>query len=901
MKNHLKAFLSLAIILVSGNISSNAQTYEPLADPSAVVTCGNARFTVLTPRLVRMEWAADGQFEDRATLAVVNRRLEVPQFRTQKKKDGVTIRTSDLTLTYKGNGDFTQENLKVEFTMADPKAPKGVRKVVWTPGADDSGNLLGTTRTLDGCDGVKTKEPYDKGILSRDGWAVLDESSRPVLREDDSDWKTWVEERNDTQRSDLYIFAYGHDYKQALADFTKVAGKIPLPPKYAFGYWWSRYWQYSDYEFINLAKMIRSMGVPMDVMVVDMDWHETWGLRRKNPVKDEFGQRIGWTGYTWQKELFPSPENFLQELHNLGLKTSLNLHPASGIQPYEECYDRFVKDYTSRTSVYDGPEGFVKEDGAKAPVPFRISEREWTDAYFNSVIHPLENQGVDFWWLDWQQWKYSKYMPTLNNTFWLNRTFFDDKVRRGESEGKDAERPMIYHRWGGIGSHRYQIGFSGDTFDTWTVLGYLPYFTATASNVGYGYWGHDIGGHQQKKDGPTNPEIYTRWLQYGVFTPIFKTHSTKSASLERRIWMFPDHFETLREAVRLRYSLSPYIYNAARQTYDTGVSICRPMYYDYPEEDLAYTMSQEFMFGDDILATVIDTPADTVTTLSPRGMWFPQGNDWYDMATGRMVSGGSCDTLYYTIKENPYYVKAGSVIPLASDNIMNLQGADDELCLLVIPGEGRSELSLYADDGSTQAYTTDYSITKVVKQTEGNVIRMTVAPAEGSYKGMPQERRLRIAFEGVLPPVGIKVNGREIPYSRFAKEGEWSYDGMNLTANLLLEAAPVSGEISIECILPQENTRELLDGKKGLIKRFAAVTPDVKYMYNTQVDRYAMLPDEYLRVAQCGSFLTEHPEQAASHLKAMDLDAMISALAATGKVPEAFLARLQALSHFSLK
>ncbi|MGN1046781.1 MAG: TIM-barrel domain-containing protein, partial [Candidatus Cryptobacteroides sp.] len=444
MKNHLKAFLSLAIILVSGNISSNAQTYEPLADPSAVVTCGNARFTVLTPRLVRMEWAADGQFEDRATLAVVNRRLEVPQFRTQKKKDGVTIRTSDLTLTYKGNGNFTQENLKVEFTMADPKAPKGVRKVVWTPGADDSGNLLGTTRTLDGCDGVKTKEPYDKGILSRDGWAVLDESSRPVLREDDSDWKTWVEERNDTQRSDLYIFAYGHDYKQALADFTKVAGKIPLPPKYAFGYWWSRYWQYSDYEFIDLARMIRSMGVPMDVMVVDMDWHETWGIRRHNPAKDEFGQRIGWTGYTWQKELFPSPENFLQELHNLGLKTSLNLHPASGIQPYEECYDRFVKDYTSRTSVYDGPEGFVKEDGAKAPVPFRISEREWTDAYFNSVIHPLENQGVDFWWLDWQQWKYSKYMPSLNNTFWLNRTFFDDKVRRGESEGKDAERPMIY-------------------------------------------------------------------------------------------------------------------------------------------------------------------------------------------------------------------------------------------------------------------------------------------------------------------------------------------------------------------------------------------------------------------------------------------------------------------------
>lgn len=106
----------------------------------------------------------------------------------------------------------------------------------------------------------------------------------------------------------------------------------------------------------------------------------------------------------------------------------------------------------------------------------------------------------------------------------------------------------------------------------------------------------------------SDPELYTRWLQSGVFTPIFKTHSTKDMNMEKRFWMFPDHFDAMREAIRLRYDLSPYIYTAARQAYDTGVSITRPLYYYWPEEDKAYESKEEFMFGDDILATTVCSP-----------------------------------------------------------------------------------------------------------------------------------------------------------------------------------------------------------------------------------------------------------------------------------------------------
>lgn len=884
---------------------ARASEDDPKADPKAEVVFGNARFTVLGSRLVRMEWAADGKFEDRATLGIVNRRMPVPAYTVKKSGKRITIKTADLTLTYTGDNKFDQNNLHVTFTMPEHTTKNGVKKVSWHPGLDDSGNLLGTTRTLDGCDGVKTKEPYDKGVVSRDGWAIIDESERQVLVPENTDWKNWVANREPGDRQDLYIFAYGHDYKQAVSDFTKIGGQIPLPPKYAFGYWWCRFWQYSDFEFVGLGKEIRSLSIPIDVMVLDMDWHETWTLRRRNSPKDEFGQRIGWTGYTWQKKLFPNPANCLQDLHNLGLKTTLNLHPASGIQPYEEPYDRFVKDYLSRTSDYDGPKGYINADGSKAPVPFRIDDENWANAYFNSVIRPFEKQGVDFWWLDWQQWIESKYTPGLSNTFWLNYTFFNDMVRQSENQGIYARRPMIYHRWGGIGSHRYQIGFSGDCYATWKVLGYLPYFTTTASNVGYGYWGHDIGGHQQPKGvTTTDPELYTRWIQSGVFTPIFKTHSTKDLTMEKRFWVFPDYFDSMREAVRLRYDLSPYIYNAARQTYDTGISMCRPMYYDYAEDNEAYEWKEEFMFGDDILATTVCQPADKITGLAKRGMWFPEGNDWYDVATGTMIHGGQKDTLTYTVNENPYYVKAGAVIPMAGSDIKSLQEKSNVLKLFVAPGDGNSTTSVYEDDGESQAYKEEFATTAVSKEADASHVKVTVAARKGTYNGIDNSRRLQFVFAGVFAPEKVLVNGKEVAYSRFAghdyetcgKTAVWGYNGADLSATVYLPETSADEEITVECRFNDyaASHRELLNGKKALMHRMMALTPEAKLAFGKTVDPYMMLPDSFLALAQCASFINEDPQNTGKYLENIDKAALVKELDSFEKLPAEFTAKVKA-------
>ena len=163
----------LACVSSSARQMTDASEFHPVASEQAQVVSGNARFTVLTPRLVRMEWSEDGKFEDRATLGVVNRNLEVPAFDVKKSRSKLVIRTSDMTLTYTGQGKFSEENLSISFRMADPKAKKGVRTVTWRPGMDDSANLLGTCRTLDKCDGVTTIDPYDKGIISRERQACL--------------------------------------------------------------------------------------------------------------------------------------------------------------------------------------------------------------------------------------------------------------------------------------------------------------------------------------------------------------------------------------------------------------------------------------------------------------------------------------------------------------------------------------------------------------------------------------------------------------------------------------------------------------------------------------------------------------------------------------------------------
>ena len=838
----MRKFYFLMVVMLALPLFALAEN-NPKADEKAQVVVGNARFTVLTPQMIRMEWSEDGKFEDRATLTFVNRKLEVPEFKVKQSKSKLTITTSNVTLTYKKGDKFSAENLYAEILVAG-------KKVVWHYGDEDTQNLMGTTRTLDRYYGSqyhprsnKRRSSMEQGLLSRGGWTVVDDSERHLFVPVNNHWKQWVESRPNGDRLDLYLFAYGHEYTKALKDYTRVAGNIPLPPKYSFGYWWSRYWQYSDNELRDLVETMRSLDIPLDVLIIDMDWHETWGLTAKNTKKDEYGQRKGWTGYTWKQQLFPSPENFLSWCHKQNLKTSLNLHPASGIMPYEEPYKRFTEAY-----------GW-KEEGKS--VPYKMSDMKWADAYFNTVLGPIEKQGIDFWWLDWQQWPTSKYVEGLSNTFWLNHTFDHHMAEKGN------ERPMIYHRWGGLGSHRYQVGFSGDTYIAWESLKFIHWFTPTASNVGYGYWGHDIGGHYFHKEDKheVDPELYLRWLQNGVFTPIFKTHCTKDRAIERRIWHFPNHMMDMRASMHLRYALVPYIYAAARQTFDTGVSMCRPMYYSYPEHDLAYSSKEQYMFGDNLLVASIITPADKATGLATRKVWLPKGEKWFNMVSGKMYEGSDEEVeIHCTLSENPYFAKAGSIIPMYPKTVRNLQQTINSYVLTFVPG-GDGETSIYEDDGKSKDYSTAYATTKITKRTEGNKVVITIAPRKGEFEGATATTSYELRLPANYPPQSVRVDGKELKYSRYAEAGEWGYDGYTLAPYIVLGEIDNKKGCTVEVVFAEGDLakQDKLFGMQGIVNRCITLTAEMKEAYGGYYDSLAMLPDFYLNISQAPNFITEFP------------------------------------------
>ena len=826
--------------------------YDPVADPSAVVTDGHARFTVLTPQLIRMEWSADGKFEDHASLVFLNRNLPVPQFKRGVIARGaikfLAIQTAGLTLAYNeqspNDGKFSPDNLSVKLTVDG-------KEVTWHPGMQDSANLLGTARTLDQVKGSNTK--LGPGLISRDGWVLVDDSTRPLFDSADfsftqgekSVWP-WVIERPAGDRQDWYFFGYGHDYRRALYDFTRVAGKIPMPPRFAFGTWWSRYWSYTDEEFKQLVTSFQTHEVPLDVLVIDMDWHPTFGQHWWDKNVDQSGHNLGWTGYSWNKLLFPDPPAFLSWVHRQGLKDTLNMHPASGIQPWETRYPEMAR-------------AMGIDPATKKYVPFDITNKKFATNYMDIMHHPLEKQGVDFFWLDWQQEPNTK-TPGVSPTWWLNYVHFTDQEREGK-------RALLFHRWGGLGNHRYQIGFSGDTISVWDSLAFQPYFTATAANVGYAYWSHDIGGHMP---GVIEPELYLRWIQFGVFSPILRTHTTKNPDAERRIWAYPEPYSDLmRKMFVFRYAIQPYIYTESRRTYDTGLAFLHPLYYDWPEAAEAYDRRNEYMFGNEMLVAPVTAPVANDSAIAKISIWLPKG-DWVEWQTGTHFTGPVTIDRDFSIEQVPVYVKAGSIIPMEPPMRYTGEKPVDPLILTVLPPEdGRtSEYTVYEDAGNTPAYREDVAAWTKIQSSlsaDGTALTVQVSPARGHYPGMLRRRAYELQLPGSWPPQSVAVNGIPLHQVRQDDAPGWRYTGNTLSTIVRTRSFSTASVVTISVKITPELARErkLLDGFAGKITRLRET-----YDILNQSWPEGWTPDSLVDAMQTGDRITYHPETAYNELSA---------------------------------
>jgi alpha-glucosidase len=812
-------------------MTSNASGlhYHPVPTPRNTIICGKARFTLLTDHMLRLEWSADGKFEDRATLAVINRALPPVQYTHTLIGRKLVVRTVGFILEYSNNGKpFSPANLRVRFSVAN-------KKTAWAPGRRDQHNLGATLRTLDGIRGDKrqiwkeikpgkweptpTWVPVDlgQGFISRSGWALIDDSKGIILDGEPS----WVAPRPEGERRDWYLFVHGHNYPAALRDASLVFGRQPLPPRYAFGYWWSRYWAYTDKEFESLVQQFDERRIPIDVMVVDMDWHLE-----------------GWTGYTWDKCYFPDPDDFLKWLKARDLKISLNLHPAEGVAKFEEAFPAMAR-------------AMQLDPGKADRVVMDITDKKYVDAYFKHLHHPMEKKGVDFWWMDWQQGQKTK-VPGLDPLPWINHLHWHDMERRQQ---QNRRRPLIFSRFGGYGAGRYCIGFSGDTYSVWESLKYQPYFTATAANVLYGYWSHDIGGHMP---GAIDPELYTRWLQFGVYSPVLRTHTTKNIQAERRVWAYPDPYgEIMSDLIRQRYEMVPYIYTEARATRETGISLCSPLYYNWPEQAAAYKARDQYMFGGSLLVAPIVQPADKTTEQAWVNVWLPKGK-WFDTARGVWEQGGRSVRRRYLASEVPVFVRPGAIIPGQRAQTRIGPGSYRDLVVTAYPG-GNGAYRLYEDDGVSADYQHNVCAWVPLSQKcAGRTRTITVGNAAGMYQGYTPVRTLEIRLPATVPPQSVHVHNRRLNWSyRLGKEG-WTYDGQNATTIIRIARIDLR---HVTSIMVRENANVpsgLALGLKGLLARLARVN-----YYNTlSTGAFILDKEERLGIdaAQTGNRVSRKPE-----------------------------------------
>ncbi len=683
-------------------------TFNPVAAPEAVVMAERARFTVLSPRLIRIEYSVDGRFEDRPSQVFWHRRQPVPSFKATRRDGELVLTTESLRLSYAGrNQPFAADTLEVAVLPDGP---------VWRYGDPNPGNLLGTARTLDRVSGSTQLEP---GLLSRDGWTVIDDSRSLVF--DDTGWLTARDAAAGTQ--DLYFFGYGADYRDALRAYLAVAGSVPLLPRWALGNWWSRYWEYSDEALRELMSEFRERDIPLAVCIVDMDWHLV-----------NVGEGVnGWTGYTWNTDLFPDPPGFIRWLHEQGLHTALNLHPALGIRPHEQQYAPMA-------------ERLGRDPQSGEPISFDIADQDFAAAYFELLHHPLEADGVDFWWMDWQQGTQTT-IAGLDPLWWLNHLHFHDR-------GRDGKRPFIFSRWGGLGNHRYPIGFSGDTVVSWESLAFQPYFTATAANVAYGWWSHDIGGHMQ---GIEDRELYTRWVQFGVFSPIFRLHSTKNLFHERRPWGYDAEVLAItRDMMQLRHAMIPYLYAMSRLNEMEGRALVRPMYHDYPAREEAYACPQQYTFGTDLIVAPYTEAADPDTRRARQAFWLPPG-DWHHLFTGEYYRGDAWYARYGRLDDVPVFARAGVILPLGPQ--VGWGGLDnpETLHLRVFAGaDGR--FALYEDEGEGVAYREGAFVqTRFEQRWDDAGVRLTIFPPSGDTRLIPSRRTYHLHLYGVARPAQVTV------------------------------------------------------------------------------------------------------------------------------------------------
>jgi hypothetical protein len=763
-----------------------------LAQPGVVVV-GPARFEILSPTLIRLEYAADGHFEDRPTMLAFNRTITPPPYTTAVNAGTVVIRTSRITLSYSvGSGPFTAANLKLDVDVdgapvlatpqwngptysppldaVGPLGYLGAQDQPDTGGPPTSGNLGGWARSLDQQSGPIVLHP---GLLSRDGWFFIDDTRSAALSGGGASFATRPAHVGAYQ--DGYLFGYGHDYAAGLADYRLLSGPAPLLPRKAFGVWFSRYYAYSEQDYHALLAQFRSERVPLDVLMVDTNY------KSPNP----------WDGWEWNPTLFGDPTRFTAWAHSEGLDLGFNIHPSIALT--DPRFAEANKLAGGLEPLAIGPLVEVALSGDPAALADLYYSFDWANprqlaAYF-WLHQPFEQDGVDFWWLDWccEESRVGSLTPdgTLSGDAWITSQYALRSAARGSRWLVLARAGGSFEDWSGgepgiWGEQRSAIQFTGDTHSTWPMLDFQTRFDVAEGNAGMPYVSNDIGGFLLKH---LPDQLYVRWIESGTFAPILRPHSDHG---DRLPWDYPGEADVIAsDFLRLRESLIPYTYTVARQTYDTGLPITRAMYLSWPEDNDAYLYDHEYMFGPELLVAPVGTAGDPAT----KTVWFPPGS-WTDIFTRQRYTGPSVQTLSVPLSQTPVFARAGAIVPLAPQMDYSSQRPLSPLTLDVYAGASGS-FSLYEDAGQGFGYQQG-QFSRTPMRWDRRRRTLTIGPARGRFGGQLRRRAYRVELIGVGRPRAVLVDNR--------RRRRWSYDAATRTVTLPIAATATSRRLRIRLV-----------------------------------------------------------------------------------------------------
>lgn len=698
-----------------------------LATPENVIKGKKYRFTVLTPRLIRMEYSEDGTFEDHLTTLVLNRKTAAVEYTKKEDKKYLEITTSYFRLTYEKNKPFysgkfdTMKYLKVELLNTDK---------IWYYGHPEIRNYGSPNSSLDD---NKGKLKLKKGLYSVDGFASIKDENDIIL-------ENGTVKPRENKNIDLYLFLYLKDFALCLKDYFLITGSPALIPRYALGNWWSKNEEYNDLSLKDLVDDFKNKEIPLSILLLDKKWHI-----------DEYKDKIYDSGFTWNKTLFSNPKKMIDYLHKSGIRLGLNINPVPGILPYEPSYDVLAHTLEKQEDI----------------LVFNVMNDAVIENYFNFLIHPLDKMGVDFYWID-ETAKKERENAIL------------DYYHTEDMKKDYQKRPMLLSRNVTSAPHRYPVLYSGKTIVSWDTLKMIPFHNALASNIGVSYWAHDIGGYYK---GTEDNELYTRYVQLGVFSPILKFGADKGKYYKREPWKWSiKTYSIVKKYLQLRHRLIPYLYAEAYKYHQYGMPMVMPIYHKFPEmyDDVNYRNG--YYFGTELFVSPIVTKKDYIMNRSIHKFFLPDGM-WYDFVTGKKFPGGKNYISFFKEEDYPVFAKAGSIITLGKNQELNDTTPPKDMEIQIFPGRSNT-YHLYEDDGVSELYQKDYYLlTEIDYNYMPNNYTVIVRPIEGKKGIIPDNRNYKFVFRNTKKASDVLVyfNDTQIDFDSYVLENDFIVEVKNVS------------------------------------------------------------------------------------------------------------------------